>query len=51
MELRESKTAARLLQQVQEELETKVQYLEKERNSHLNRQLHDAEEKEALRRE
>nr|XP_039253098.1 girdin-like isoform X1 [Styela clava] len=51
VELRETKAASKLLQQVQEELETKVKYLEKERNSHLNRQLHDAEEKETLRRE
>jgi len=50
LDVNEAKTTIRLLQQVQQELETKTQFLEKERNSFMQRSKDNAEEREILKR-
>ena len=50
MDVSECRATIRLLQQVQKELETKTQFLQKEREACLAKARADAEEKEVQKR-
>ncbi|XP_076815768.1 uncharacterized protein LOC143461781 isoform X2 [Clavelina lepadiformis] len=50
MDMNEGRATIRLLQQVQQELETKVEFLQKEKDAYMSRSRQDAEDRETQRR-